>query len=159
MTQPINNYAIGNKLREITGRSWDARLESDVNPVVIVNSDDLAFTVSNALPKAGTNQTLKGYSTSTKAGESITAGTGITPLSVTATKKLYIGSFQVSGAAAFQYIIKDGGSGGTVKAVGTVGASVFAGMVFNPPLEFSTDVWIDTSLTQTHWVALQGWEE
>lgn len=44
MTQPINNYLIGAKLREITQRSWDARLLDDVTPVIIANSDDLLIT-------------------------------------------------------------------------------------------------------------------
>ena len=160
MTQPINNYAIGDKLRQITQRSWDARLQDDVTPVVLVNSADLAIEAQQVgLPQAASSQTLKNYS-SDKAGTSITAGTGLKILDVTAGKSFYLTDILVVG---------DGGNINFVLTEGTVGGThMFAGSGFQgsptianltTPIKFTTALYLDLNATQTCIYSFGGYEE
>ena len=116
---------------------------------------------SNPLPQPSSTQTIVTKSNG-KSGTSVTAGTGITPTTVTGGKKFYMTSFAIycQGGAYQSYEVRDGGSGGTLKIVGSVSAANNNTQIytFPTPIEFSTDVWIDVGSTQTIEYCYNGFE-
>lgn len=138
---------------------------SDGTDTLAVNSDGSINVQSSAggFSVEGSGQTIVS-NTNGKAGTAITAGTGVTIRTVTASKDAYITSFSIgqqSATSAVRWELRDGGSGGTLIYGGEcqqVG-SVTSNYVFPTPIKFGTDIWLDISSNETIIWAYSGWEQ
>jgi len=97
-----------------------------------------------------------------KAGTSITAGTGAAMLTVSANKTFFMTSLIVgTDAASFNAVVTDNGVAGTDKIAFRLGGTnaISVAMTFPTPIQFSTDVFIDVSVTNNIFFCVNGWEE
>lgn len=121
--------------------------------------------VATGLPVTTTAQTIKMYG-SGKAGVSLTAGTGLTLITPTATKTLYITSItaMVNFGGTLGFELRDGGSGGTVVySWANIGDGTDLPtthqLTFPTPLKFSTSMWLDATNNNTIVIGASGFEQ
>lgn len=129
-------------------------------------SGNVNVNVTSQLPGPGLNQTVYTIANG-KSGTSITAGTGNTLRTVTASSYFYLTSISIGWAAGNQqgrFEIRDGGSGGVIKLNGTAYGDTLGGsaqvytQTFPTPIRFSTDIWLDVNATQAVLWSVQGYE-
>lgn len=119
--------------------------------------------VAFGLAKGTASQTLFSGVQSANAGVTITTGTGVQLKAVTTGKKFYLSYFSIgrNTAGDFAWVLTDNGQAGTRKVGGQIEGLKGGRQTFFPiPIEFSTDIFLDTDTTGTNWFwAYVGWEE
>lgn len=131
---------------------------SSVGPTTFAKGGDVAVTDN----KGGFTikaQTIIAKSSS-KDGTSVTAGTGILLHTVTTGKKFYLTGLSLGASIDNGFELNDGGVAGTLVYAAVRVANSGVEQNFTTPIEFSTDVFLDVSVTNAsvRW-ALSGWEE
>jgi hypothetical protein len=115
-------------------------------------------------PMAGTGQTpVVIMNTGGKAGQALTAGTGITAYTVTAGKTLYITDIVIGSNVVGTFIIKEDGSAGVQKYSTRIGVTNSVAIDnASVPISFAAGktVWIDANVTMSETTfTLRGWEQ
>lgn len=109
----------------------------------------------------GASQTIISKS-NTKAGTSITAGTGLQMHSVTASKTFYMTALSVRGAVTGQsFDVRDSATvSGTPIIAGQCGNNADGWeQTFPTPIAFTTGAFLDVASTGTMWYSISGFEQ
>jgi len=97
--------------------------------------------------------------TTGKNGDSVTAGTGLLLRTVTAGTTFFLTHFSISMNTTNNFELRDNNIGGTLKAAGQSTANRSLIYHFNPPIQFSTNIFLDVANNDTNRWMLNGFEE
>ena len=128
---------------------------------VPVTDQSLSVTTTSSFPSNATGaQTIVTVSNG-RAGTAVTAGTGANAYTVTAGKKYYVTSISIgTDGASSQSAVTDNGVAGTNKVCGrTQSGPNQIVWTFPTPIEFSTNVFFDISVSQTMLWTINGYEQ